>query len=181
MIRGTVVGGEQAVARFTSMPEKLRVELRIAVQRAAFLVQRHSKADKLSGQVLHVRTGRLRRSIHYRITEAVERVTGIVGTNVSYAKPHEYGFTGTVGVREHLRRSTVYAKVRGSALFDPQTGKMHLGRARIVELLGAEHTVRAHMRHMHMPERSFLRSALADEREAIKLEFQNAARRALEP
>jgi phage gpG-like protein len=151
MLRGVVVGGERAVARFGSLPNKLRVQLRIAVQRAATLVQGHSKSDKLSGQVLNVRTGRLRRSIHTRVTESAQQVTGIVGTNVEYARVHEYGFDGIVSVREQLRTSK----------------------------LGKSFTVRQHARHTHVPEKSFLRSALADEREAIRAEFQRATEAAL--
>ncbi|MEP7299159.1 MAG: phage virion morphogenesis protein [Burkholderiales bacterium] len=148
--QGIIVGGEQQTARFSSMPGKLRAELRVGVGRAALRVQRQSKEFKLSGQVLKVRTGRLRRSINVKMSETESSVTGSVGTNVSYARPHEYGFHGTVTVREHLRRS-----------------------------VSGFHTVRSHPRKVDMPERSFLRSALADMSAAIRLEFEQATQRAM--
>jgi phage gpG-like protein len=150
MIRGTIVGGERAVERFERMPQRLRDELRIGVGRAVLLVQRETKEDKLSGQVLNVRTGRLRRSINTRVDDSADRVVGTVGTNVEYAAAHEYGFAGTVSVREHLRQT-----VNGFT------------------------TVRAHSRNVVVPERSFLRSALADMAEPIRSEFEQAAQRAL--
>jgi phage gpG-like protein len=103
-----------------------------------------SKQDKLTGQVLNVRTGRLRRSITQRVEEEGGSVVGYVGTNVKYARAHEFGFTGNVTVREHLRRT------KG----------------------GKEATVRAHSRNMHLPERSFLRSALKDLQPAIRQDIR---------
>lgn len=153
MIYGVVVGGDAAVARFDRLPTRLRTELKVGIGRAVLLVQKRTKQDKLTDQVLHVRTGRLRRSINTRVEEGMSDVTGTIGTNVKYARPHEFGFDGTVNVREHLRRSK----------------------------LGNAFTVRAHSMHMHIPERSFLRSSLADEREQIRAELEHATQRALQP
>jgi len=153
MITGTVVGGEALIERFESLPNRLRAELRVGIARACLLVQRETKESKLTGQVLNVRSGRLRRSINMRITEEPDQVTGIVGTNVSYARAHEFGFDGTVNVREHLRRTV--------------SGKFAI--------------VHSHGRHMHLPERSFLRSALKDMTAEIRAEFEQAAHRALTP
>jgi len=47
--------------------------------------------QKLSGEVLHVRTGRLRRSIHLEMERGSNTVVAVVGTNVSYARLHELG------------------------------------------------------------------------------------------
>lgn len=153
MISGTIIGGDKAIARFSAMPGRLRDELRAGIGRAVLKLQAYVKTDKLSGQVLQVRTGRLRRSITERLTEESARVVGIVGTNVAYARVHEYGFSGSVNVREHLRQS--------------KTGAMAL--------------VRGHSRNMHLPERSFLRSALADMTPEIRNEVQAALNRAIAP
>ncbi len=59
------------------------------------------KFRKLSGQVLHVRTGTLRRSIHASPHLGEGYVD--VGTNVPYARVWELGFRGTVSVAAHLR------------------------------------------------------------------------------
>lgn len=151
MITGIVVGSEAASAKFDAFPQRLRAELRVGIGRAALLVLTDSKERKLSGQVLNVVTGRLRRSINAKITESVTGVEGSVGTNVAYAHVHEFGFDGTVSVREHLSRSK----------------------------LGNQFTVRQHNRTVHVPERSFLRSALADMAAPIRVEFENALQRAI--
>lgn len=151
MISGIVIGGEAAIAKFDRFPERLRAELRVGIGRAALRVQVQSKENKLSGQVLNVVTGRLRRSINVKITETASGVHGSVGTNVAYAHVHEFGFHGTVSVREHLRTSK----------------------------LGKSFTVRQHSMRMNVKEKSFLRSALADMAEPIRQEFENALQRAL--
>lgn len=47
--------------------------------------------QKLSGEVLKVRTGRLRRSIHLEMERSANSFAAVVGTNVSYARLHELG------------------------------------------------------------------------------------------
>lgn len=153
MITGTVIGGERAIARFKGMPGRLREELRNGIGRAVLKLQAYVKDGKLSGQVLNVRTGRLRRSIAQQVTDEGQRVVGIVGTNVVYARVHEYGFSGTVDVREHLRRAKS----------------------------GALQAVRGHSRHVNLPERSFLRSALEDMAPDIRAEVEASLKRAVAP
>lgn len=138
-ITGTVVGTESVASRFLSLRPRIKAQVSETVRRLTIGLQAHVKADKLSGQVLKNRTGTLRRSINSRITDSGESVIGSVGTNISYARIHEYGFNGTVTVREHLRKT--------------QSGRMA--------------TVRAHSMRMNIPKRSFLRSALDDMRPAI--------------
>lgn len=101
--------------------------------------------DKLSGQVLNRRSGRLSRSIHPEVQGGSPTVVGVVGTNVEYAAYHEYGFTGTETVRQHLRTIT---QAWGHPLREPVT-----------------FTVREHAREVNYPAHSFLRSSLADLRQ----------------
>ena len=124
----------------------VRVMTRLSIE-----VQRGVKETKLTGQVLHVRTGTLRRSINRRVIEQGGSVMASVGTNVSYAAAHEYGFKGEVDVREHVR------KTRG----------------------GTEARVRAHTRKVVMPERSFLRSTVDDMGPHIKTEIRKAVLQAV--
>ena len=91
MIKIETTGGEQVLARFRSLPDRLRAELRKSMMKATVDLQGHVKADKLSGQVLNVRTNRLRSSIAQRVTDLSNGVEGITGTNVAYAGIHEYG------------------------------------------------------------------------------------------
>jgi phage gpG-like protein len=132
--------------RLRKAPAEMRRALVVAAQRLAITAQRKVKGEKLSGQVLHVRTGTLRRSINQEVTETEDGVFATIGTNVRYAAIHEYGFDGQVNVRSFLRK-------------------------------GRE--VRAHVRNVHLPERSFLRSTLRDMESQIREDLKRAALKVL--
>lgn len=156
MIKATIIGHRETVDRLRRIVPDVRAELRKAIERQSIKLSSKVKAQKLSGQVLNVKTGRLRRSINQRVEEQGSRITGYVGTNVEYAKGHEFGFSGVVTVREHLRKAKGNKPV----------------------------TVRAHSQRVNLPARSFLRSALAeslpDIRAALKQAAESAARRAFD-
>ncbi len=141
MITMMLLGDRELVAKLDAMPGRVHDGLARAVARLGFELQRKVQAEKLSGQVLKVRTNSLRGSINTTVTDSGSEISASVGTNIRYGKVHEYGFDGTVGVRAHLRRIT---EAWGRPIA-PRT--INVG---------------AHSRHMHMPERSFLRSALAE-------------------
>ena len=141
MITTYLSGDAELVRKFETMPDRLRDELTFGIGRAALKLQRNVVQNKLSGQVLNVRTDTLRGSIDQVVTTSGNSVVGIVSTNVSYARVHEYGFSGTVSVRESLR---LIKKAFGKSI-TPKTV-----------------TVKAHSRKVNLPERSFLRSALRD-------------------
>lgn len=152
MISAVLVGGDRVVANIEKMPARFDQEMRKGVARAALIVLRQTVQNKLQGQVLNVRTGRLQRSINASpVVEDDGVLVSKVGTNVRYARVHEYGFSGTVSVREHLRQSKQ-------------------GRAT---------SVRAHTRKVDLPARSFLRTALADMQGAVQRELQAAAEKAI--
>lgn len=160
MIEGYVTGDAEVARRFDTMSDRLRAELRASVGRLSIKLQRQVSQEKLSGQVLKVRTGRLRRSIAQAVTEEGSRVVGVVSTNVSYAPAHEYGFTGSVSVSAHLR------------MIMQAWGKPIAPR---------EVQVKSFTRPMKLPERSFLRSALRElaNSGAIETEFDNAVQRSI--
>jgi phage gpG-like protein len=153
------VGRAEVIARLDRINERMQPEMRVGIERLTVKLQTGVRANKLSGQVLKVRTGRLRNSIGRDVTSSGSTVTGIVSTPVVYAKPHEYGFHGTVSVREHMR-----------------TVKQAFGRP--IEPVQA--TVRQHEMKMNLPERSFLRAELADMEAAgtIRSEMEAAVERA---
>lgn len=159
MIDGYIVGDAEVIRRFETIGTRLRDELRAGVNRATIKLQTKVKQDKLSGQVLKVRTGRLRRSIQQDVFENGGQVVGVVSTNVKYAPVHEYGFAGVVTVRDHLR---MQKKAFGKSI-----------SPREVE-------VRSHPRKVNLPERSFLRSSLREMESsgAIRVEFDAAVERA---
>jgi phage gpG-like protein len=96
-------GQGEVMARVRRLSERIPQEMRIGIERLTIRLQTIVRSEKLSGQVLKVKTGRLRNSIAREVFSAGAMVTGIVSSAVKYAKPHEYGFHGTVSVREHMR------------------------------------------------------------------------------
>lgn len=141
------------VAMLKGFRGRFKQRLIRALNQLTIEVQRSVKENKLSGQVLHVRTGTLRRSINRKVEEKGSTISGVVGTNVRYAAAHEYGFVGVVTVKEHLRREKLVTK---KIKFQP--GKNLLRTT--VKNSGFSSIVRAHTRKINLPERSFLRSTL---------------------
>lgn len=140
----------------SSLPKKgeqIINSTRVALQRVTLLLLGRVK-EKLSDQVLRVRTGRLRRSITQEVREVDGQLVGQVGTNVNYAPPHEFGMNADVQVREHMQtRKQVFGRMLKSPI---------------------QVTIRAHTRHVNLPQRSFLRSALKEMADSgdIPKEFQ---------
>lgn len=145
MVSVTVSGAEAVEARLRHASERVRPFLVEAVTKETLALQAHVIQDKLSGQVLHVRTGTLRRSITERVTETGETIQGIVGTNLPYGRIHEMG-----GVIHHPGGTPFYLDRGGQAHF-----------VRLDSPL-ARNLPRTKPHPIAMPERSFLRSALAD-------------------
>jgi phage gpG-like protein len=153
-----LVGGKQLVAKLAAMPERVREALERAVKDLAFELQREVQQAKLSGQVLKVRTGGLRSSINTVFQHSAETIEASVGTNIRYGRVHEYGFDGTVEVPAHIRRiSEAFGRPIAPTVA----------------------SVRAHSRHLHLPERSFLRSALAEMAPLIEERLRLAVAEAL--
>ncbi len=153
MISGWLVGDAELVAKMEGKADAMQAGLEKSVQRLTLQLLTTVK-EKLSDDVLHVRTGRLRRSINRRVDVDQTSVTGIVGTNVEYAKKLEYGFKGTESVRESLRKIT---QAFGKQLKEPKTIK-----------------VRAHTRKVDLPAHSFLRSSLTEMRPKIETDMKAA-------
>jgi phage gpG-like protein len=109
----------------------------------------YAQREKLSGSgptTLGVRTGLLRRSL--RRTDSIVHgalIDGAIGSNVAYAGVHEFGFDGDVTVRSFTRRN------RRRDLFSVKKKKL--------SAVGVSY-VKSFTRHMHMPERSYIRSSI---------------------
>lgn len=159
MIKGELLGSEELKLRASRWAPSLRGNVGQAIGRLVLTLMRNVKADKLSGQVLNVKTGRLRRSINAKTTDlAGDHPSGSVGTNVVYARPHEYGFDGTVNVKSHVRNI-----------------KQAFGRS----ITPVAVTVNGYARKVHIPEHSFLRSALAELEPTIQSEINSAVKEAI--
>ncbi len=135
------VAQEAFRAKLRGYPQRLVSAVLRVTQRFAITIQRAVKEDKLTGQVLHNRTGTLRRSINQEMVIGAGKITAIVGTNVVYAGIHEYGGT----IRPHL----VEAKNAKFLRFMGRDGKWTFRKAVMIP-------------EVHMPERSFLRSTLQE-------------------
>ena len=89
-----ILGAESVTMRLASAPAAVLVRVRTEVERLGIELQRKVKESKLTGQVLKVKTGRLRRSINLKVTEAGGSITGSVGT-VCLRPPLEVGGSWT--------------------------------------------------------------------------------------
>ncbi len=174
MVIAELIGLPEVISKLKEIQINAPSAIVKAMKRLSLQLVRHVVQDKLTGQVLHVQTGKLRRSITLQIDENPNDITAIVGTNTEYARIHEFGFNGTVSVKEHLRRTKASFNAARKIGWSKSMSKQ-LGRE---ASMGAG-TVRAHSMKMNMPERSFLRSALADMAPTIQETLQAAMAKAL--
>jgi phage gpG-like protein len=160
-----VVGDKEVIERFQRLPDSVRESLRRAVQDLAVRLQHHVAQDKLSGQVLNVRSGKLSRSIDQVVLQNGDEIVGVVSTSVKYARIHEYG--GVIKQRE--RTATLYRSI------DKDGNFKHNGRfvSKSKSNFATDHAMGA--RVITMPERSFLRSSLRDMRQQIVQGLRAAA------
>lgn len=178
MIYGFVTGDDTVIGHFKIMGPRVMEEVRQTTQKLGFSLAAYVAERKLTGQVLRNRTGRLRRSIHADFVDTPTSSSSIVGTNVEYAHIHEYGFRGRVTVKEHLRMLREQGKM--VLLGKNKHGGIGTWSKRRGKLTGFNSVVRQHDMNMNMPERSFLRSALADKADYIRQEYIAAVKRGTE-
>lgn len=92
---------------FNAANDRVRYEIRRTIYALTAKLQRVIQEDMLTGQRLKVRSGRLRGSISSKIDESRDMIIGTVGAGgalVPYAFLHEFGLTGPLGVKAHLRK-----------------------------------------------------------------------------
>lgn len=146
MISVTMVGDRQLVARLTAFPSSLQIVLRRRVNDLVLRLQARVQR-KLSGQVLNVVTGALRRSIQPNVAESPSSVQGRVFStgDVKYARIHEYGGRTRAHVIEPRKAGALMFAMGGKNVFAKRVN--HPGSI--------------------MPERSFMRSSLEEMRAEI--------------
>ena len=185
MVIAELLGADATVAWIESLSPKASRALRTGVSDLAVALLRHVKEDKLSDQVLHVRTGNLRRSINQKVTEENGTFTGSVGTNLSYAAIHEFGGTIQRHVNERVMRFRLNAKGDIMRQNEVGMGPHRRGAGNLAVFAKASHKRAVEMKvkgaswTVHMPERSFLRSALADMAPEIQTGIEKAVREAI--
>jgi phage gpG-like protein len=137
MIEFSLTGADELTDRLDAIAARLQTEVQAGLAEAAERLRREIVDNRLSGQVLKARSGRLRASI----TVAAGSQSVSVTSDAPYAAAQEFGFDGVETVRAHVRR------IREA-----------FGRRIAAKAV----TVRSIARAMHLPARSFMRSALAD-------------------
>ena len=177
-----LLGVEKVVTFMEQAGSNLHPVMRAEVKNLAVMLMGYVKSNKLSGDVLHVQTGRLRRSITSRVEEQGSLISGVVGTNVVYAAAHEFGVDETkdVTVHAYLRRCKSrnrYAMTKGR-YFSPEGALKKLKLAAQGIAYVHEFTRKQHIK---LPERSFLRSALDELGPGIQADLTAAMWGALKP
>lgn len=145
-----MIGDKELIAKFDAMPSRVRAALERKVYYLVYRLLAMVKG-KLSGEVLHVRSGLLRDSAFERVQISERAVFGEVVEpgSVPYAAIHEFG--GTINVPDIV-------PVKAKALLFANGKFSMYARAHVVK----------------MPERSYLRSSLADMRAEIEAGLQEA-------
>ncbi|HEU0155341.1 MAG TPA: hypothetical protein VFQ82_04670 [Stellaceae bacterium] len=159
MIAAEISGAEAAVARLATLPDAVNAGLARAIAGLGAELQQRVQ-DKLAGQPLQTRSGRLRSSIDLSIQTNASASAATVSTALDYARAQEFGFSGVVGIRASLRR------IREA-----------FGRPIAEKVIN----VRAYRRRFDLPGRSFLGSALDDMTPEIGAEIDAALRGAVQP
>ena len=129
-------GIDQAIYRFEVLGDGVQERLTAAVSGQAILFLGIVQNRKLSGEVLNVRSGALRDSVHQEVLSAPDGVFAVVGTDLIYAAIHEYG-----GIIVPQTAAALRFAIDGKWIFAKQ---------------------------VTMPERSYLRSTLAEEADNIR-------------
>ncbi len=156
-------------ARLTAMPAKVHGALVRKVTTLRLALEAKIKG-KLSGQVLNVRSGDLRRSI---FSETLERATSVVGRaassgDVKYAAIHEFG-----GVIKHPG-GTPYIVTKDMAM-----GALFISKAAAANFKTPPPVTKPH--DIPMPERSYMRSSLGEMADQIVAGLKEAVGEGLAP
>lgn len=160
MLSIKVTGDQQLIERIGSMGDKAQKALLRVVTKLTFDLERLVK-QKLSGQVLNVISGNLRASIHSKIDSGVGWVRGWVFSSgdVKYAAIHEFG-----GVIHHPG-GTPYIVTKAE-------GARFISKAAAAGMKVPPPVTKPH--DITMPERSFMRSSLADMKDRALREIRAA-------
>lgn len=141
-VKVTVV--DQASYRLREATDAVWARVARAVERAGIELAGDVAQNQLTGLALHVKTGKLRRSIISKFTLSKAGAVATVGTNVVYGRFWELGYHGKVSVKAHTRRLRRVG---------PRGGRGRLGS-------GGVSSVRSFERQVDQNARPFLRPEL---------------------
>jgi len=142
----TIAGDKEVINRMRARRDKLLPAVEKEMRKQAIDLVAYIQRRKLQSQPLHHRSGRLQGSIKQQVTRTSDLIKAKVYTNVEYARIHEYGGHTPPHVIEPKKAKALAFTVGGKQIF-----------AKRVNHPGSK-----------MPERSFMRSSLAENEQKIK-------------
>ncbi len=160
MIGITLIGNSELQAKFASLSDSLRV---IVLAKSEMLVQKLAdkiRDEKLNGQVLNSRSGKLRNSIESDVEESGSMINAsvYVAGDVPYAAIQEYGGTTKAHIIEALSAKALAFGWQGKSVFFKRVN--HPGSV--------------------IPERSYLRSSLEEMQADIVSGMEDALHQAID-
>ena len=157
MIKAWIIGDAEVIAMLSQLGPKITDNVRTTTRSLTITLLRKVKEEKLNGQILKNKTGRLSRSVTDRYAESANAFSGEVFTNVEYARIHEYGGQ----TKPHI----ILPKNKRALAF----------------IMGGKDIVVKSVHHpgSKFPERSFMRSALAEMKPTIQSSYEQAVRESL--
>lgn len=173
-----IVGAKESAGALAAKGPAISRAARDAAVRLTYELEAYVKGQKLSGQVLHVRTGNLRNSVNSQFREEGGQFVGTVGTAIAYAAIHEFGGT----IQRHMQAGV--ARLRTNAKGE----LLRQGEGRLANLAVFAKASHKRVREVPyeardytivMPMRSFLRSSLREQRDNIMAQLRLAARGAI--
>ncbi len=171
MLTAEIDKNSEFLVRLPVMAGKIRTNVVRATYKLAVMLQAYVVENKLSGQVLNKITGHLQQSIQQRVQESPSEVTGEVYSagDVKYAAIHEYG--GTI---HHPGGTAFFIGPTGQPFF--VSNKFAAGGEHMSFINGhSDNFPRTKPHLIRMPERSYLRTSLAENRQKINDTYQQAA------
>jgi len=146
MLTVRLQGDAALIKRLQVMPGSIQAALVRKVTQLTLMLEQKVKG-KLTDDVLHVRTGKLHNSVFHEVEADSTKVIGKVGAgrNVAYAAIHEFGGQTKAHVIEAMNGKALYFQMAGKPVFAKRVN--HPGST--------------------IPERSYLRSSLAEMKEEI--------------
>lgn len=153
MIKAAIVGDPNRVPNYLlERIPKTSKAVQESMSRLLIKLQRKIKTEKLMGQILKERTGKLKQSVHYSVQTKAYNVTGSVFTNKEYAAIHEYGGVTKAHWIKAKHKKALFFQWQGG--FNPFSSSGNEGEWRFFKKVWHPGS--------KMPERSFMRSALKE-------------------
>lgn len=151
------ITADKAIAKLDHLPESVHASLLKKVYQLTLMLENWVKTQKLAGQVLNKKSGRLVRSIGSKVEATPTAITGIVfqSADVPYGRIHEFGGSIPAHVIIPKKAQVLAWSMAGG------TGNKRFAKS--VQHPGAV-----------LPSRSFMRSSLRDKSVEISMGLKQA-------